>query len=422
MSAGTADGGDMRMPSYARALRSREFFGLYLARVLSDWGDQLARVAIAALVLHRSGSAFFAAAVFAVSFLPKVFGQALLGPYADRLPRRTLMVGCDVLRAAALTLLVVAVIRGMSTAGLLVLLFFVELAGAPFFAASRALLTELFHERALYLRASSLMQMSFQFNQVAGVALGGVVVAALGADRALWVDAATFAVSGVLIAAFVRPRPAASDGGVPGVRDLVDDVRIGIAYLRTDVSLRALMLLAWLMLLVFIAPEAVALPYAASHGASTAAGGLLLAASPFGAFVSVLVISRWQPVVQVRRLVLLAMCVPVPLLVLAIAPPWPVAVVLFFLAGAFQGFMVPLMATFSLLSPDHLRGRLSALAGSGFALVSAVAFVVVGALSDATSPAFAVVLAAAATLLVLVVVRLRWPQQQLCAAAERAYA
>ena len=421
MSAGQPDGGVSGVPSYARALRSREFFGLYVARVLSDWGDQLARVAISALVLHRSGSALFAAAVFAVSFLPKVFGQALLGPYADRLPRRTLMVGCDVLRALALVLLVLAVLHGMSTAGLLVLLFAVELAGAPFFAASRALLTELFSERTLYLRASSLMQMSFQFNQVAGVALGGVVVAAVGADRALWVDAVTFAVSGLLIAALVRPRPAASDGGVPGVRELVDDVRIGIAFLRTDLTTRSLMLLAWLMLLAFIAPEAVALPYAAAHGASTAAGGFLLAASPFGAFVSVLVISRWQPVVQVRRLLVLALCVPVPLLALAISPPWPVVVVLFFLAGAFQGFMVPLMATFSLLSPDHLRGRLSALAGSGFALVSAIAFLAVGALSDATNPALAVVLSAVATLLALLVVRSRWPQQQLCAAAERAY-
>ncbi len=208
---------------------------------------------------------------------------------------------------------------------------------------------------------------------------------------------------------------------MPGVRALLDDVRVGVAFLRTDLTTRSLMLLAWLMLLAFIAPEAVALPYAAAHGASTAAGGLLLAASPFGAFVSVLVISRWQPVVQVRRLLLLATCVPLPLLALVVVPPWPVVVVLFFVAGAFQGFMVPLMATFSLLTPDHLRGRLSGLAGSGFALVSAVAFVAVGALSDATSPAAAVVLSAVVTLIVLALVRTRWPQRQLCAAAERAY-
>ncbi|GAB3591622.1 MFS transporter [Angustibacter peucedani] len=408
-------------PTYRRALGRPEFAALYVARVLSDWGDQLARVAISALVLHRSGSALFAATVFAVSFLPKVFGQALLGPIADRAPRRTLMAACDALRALALVVLVLAVGAGLPLVALLAILFFVELAGAPFFAASRALLTELFSERPLYLRASSLMQMSYQFNQVAGVALGGIVVSALGADRALWVDAVTFAVSGVLVVAFVRHRPAAHSGGAPGIGGLLRDVQVGLAFLRRDLPTRSLMLLAWLMLLAIIAPEAVALPYAAEHGASTAAGGVLLAASPFGAFLSVMVVSRWSPAVQVRRLVVLATCVPIPLLGLVADPPWQVAAALFLLAGAFQGFMVPLMATFSLLAPDELRGRLSGVAGSGFALLSAVAFLVVGALADSTSPGVAVVLSAVVTLVALVPVWSRWPHRQIADAAERAY-
>ena len=91
--------------TYRRALRRPEFLGLYIARVLSDWGDQLARVSIAALVLRQSHSALFAASAFAVSLLPQVFGQALLGPLADWFPRRTLMVGCDVLRFVGLVLL-----------------------------------------------------------------------------------------------------------------------------------------------------------------------------------------------------------------------------------------------------------------------------------------------------------------------------
>lgn len=409
-------------PTYRRALSRPEFAALYVARVLSDWGDQLARVAISALVLGRSGSALFAATVFAVSFLPKVFGQALLGPVADRVPRRTLMVVCDSLRTVTLVALVLAVDAELALAVLLVLLFLVELAGAPFFAASRALLTEVFPERPLYLRAFSLMQMSFQFNQVAGVALGGIVVSALGADRALWVDAATFAVSGVLIVLFVRRRPAAAIAGVAsGLGGLLSDVREGLAFLRRDLPTRSLVLLAWLALLAVIAPEAVALPYAAEHGASIAAGGVLLAAGPLGAFLGVLLVSRWEPMVQVRRLLLLATCVPLPLLGLAVDPPWQVAAVLFVVAGGFQGFMVPLMATYSLLSPDSLRGRLSAVAGSGFALVSALAFVVVGAFADWTSPSTAVVLSAVLTLVALVAVRLRWPRREIADAAERAY-
>jgi MFS family permease len=410
------------VPSYRRVLRNGEFRALYGARVLSDWGDAMARVAISALVLHRSGSATFAAAVFAVSFLPQVFGQALLAPYADRVSRRTLLVVCDLLRAAFVALLVLAVVVDVPLLVLLVLLFVVELVGAPFFAAGYALLTELFDDRSLFLRASSLTSLTSQLNQVLGVALGGLVVGVLGPQRALWIDAATFVVSAVILARSVRPRAAAAALGLPGLRDLGRDVRDGLAHLRHDQSLRALLVLAWVMTLVLVAPEAVALPYAAAHGADTTAGGVLLAAVPFGAVIGVAIVGRWRPVVQVRRMLPLASCAPLPLLVLVVDPDWPVAAVLFVLSGLCQGFMVPLMATYALLAPDAMRGRLNGLAGSGFALVTAVAFLLVGALADLTTESTAVVIASVATSVFLGLTWAVWPRQQLVDSAARTYA
>ncbi|GAA4356799.1 MFS transporter [Angustibacter luteus] len=418
----TGRGSERRVgATYRRALRRPDFVALYLARVLSDWGDQLARVALAALVLHQSNSALFAAAAFAVSYLPAVFGQALLGPLSDRIPRRTVMVACDVLRSLGLVLLVLAVTQGAPIWLLLVMLFLVELSGAPFFAASRALLAEMFEERPLFLRANSLMQMTFQFNQVAGVAIGGIVVATLGTQQALWLDAATFVASGLLIFAFVTANAAARPATVHGLGGWVADVREGVRYLYRDVPTRSLFLVAIVTLLAFTAPEAVSLPYAREHGGSTAAGGILLAAGPLGAVAGVLLVSRWTPVVQVSRILPMALLLPLPLLGVVLDPPWAVAGVLFVLAGVCQGFMVPLMATFTLLSPDELRGRLSAVAGSGFALVTATSFLAVGALADATNPALAVVVSAVLTLLLLVPVWRSWPRRELAEAAERAY-
>jgi MFS family permease len=409
------------VPSYRRVLSNGEFRALYGARVLSDWGDAMARVAISALVLHRSGSALFAAAVFAVSFLPQVFGQALLAPYADRVSRRTLLVVCDGLRAAFVAVLVLAVAVEVPLALLLALLFVVELVGAPFFAAGYALLTELFVDRALFLRASSLTSLTSQLNQVLGVALGGLVVGVLGAERALWIDAGTFVVSGIMLALSVRPRAAAAALGLPGLGDLARDVRDGLAHLRHDPSLRALLVLAWVMTLVLVAPEAVALPYAAAHGADAKAGGVLLAAVPFGAVLGVAVVGRWHPVTQVRRMLPLASCAPLPLLGIVTDPSWPVAAGLFVLSGLCQGFMVPLMATYALLAPDEMRGRLNGLAGSGFALVTAVAFLVVGALADLTTEATAVVVAAVVTGVFLAATWAVWPRRRLVDSAVATY-
>ena len=76
-----------------------EFRGIILAQVASEAGDQIARVAIALLVLSQTGSALLSAATFAVSFIPTFLGAALLGPLADRLSRRNLMLGADLGRA-----------------------------------------------------------------------------------------------------------------------------------------------------------------------------------------------------------------------------------------------------------------------------------------------------------------------------------
>src|SRR6478735_8047998 len=87
---------------YTELLRNREFAALVGAQVLSGIGDQVARVAIALAVLERSQSAFYAACAFAVSYLPAVFGGTILGPLADRIPRRRLLLLCDLARAAVI--------------------------------------------------------------------------------------------------------------------------------------------------------------------------------------------------------------------------------------------------------------------------------------------------------------------------------
>lgn len=415
-----AVGGSSR-PSYGQALRHPEFGALFAARILSDWGDHLARVAIATLVLNRSGSALMAAASFAISFAPAVFGQALLASYADRLPRRTLLVACDLLRALVVVVLLLTLTSRLSVGIVLALLFVLELVGTPFYAATAALLTDMFDDRRTYLTASGLLSATGQLNQVAGLALGGLVVGLFGAREALWADAVSFVVSAMLLGAFVRRRGAAHDLGLPGLGDLLRDTREALAYLRRDVPLRWLIALAWVMILTLVAPEAVALPYARAHGNSTVVGGLLLAAVPLGAASGVFLVNRWQPAQQVRRLLPLAALAPLPLLLVAFDPPWQVAALLFVLTGACQGYMVPLMSTFSLLAPDPMRGRLNGLAGSGFALASIIGLLLVGGVADATSPAVSVALAAATTLLFLALTWRRWPRSEIEQAAAHAY-
>ena len=74
----------------------REFRALWGAAVLSLVGDQIAIVALTWLVFERTDSPLLSAATYAISFLPWIIGGPLLSGLADRLPRRDVMVACDV--------------------------------------------------------------------------------------------------------------------------------------------------------------------------------------------------------------------------------------------------------------------------------------------------------------------------------------
>ena len=113
-----------------------EFRALWLAQVLSVTGDQLARVALTLLVFDRTHSALLAAVTFAASVVPTFVGGIILSGLADRLPRRAVMIACDLIRVA---LVAVMALAGVPIAVLVVLLFLVTLVGAPFLSARAAL-------------------------------------------------------------------------------------------------------------------------------------------------------------------------------------------------------------------------------------------------------------------------------------------
>src|SRR5829696_1856127 len=125
-----------RPATYGEVFAVAEFRALFAAQVLSVVGDQFARVALAVLVFDRTGSAGLAALTYALTFLPDLIGGPLLSGLADRMPRRRLMVICDLGRAVLLALMAVP---GAPLWVLCVLLVAVQLLNSPFSAARAAM-------------------------------------------------------------------------------------------------------------------------------------------------------------------------------------------------------------------------------------------------------------------------------------------
>src|SRR5260370_19169738 len=115
----------------------REFRALWCSEVLSVTGDRLALVALTLLVFERTKSPLLTALVYAAGYLPWVIGGLFLADVADRRPRRSVMVTCDLVRAV----LVAAMVVPHMPIGALVALLFVTTMFAPPFESARAAIT-----------------------------------------------------------------------------------------------------------------------------------------------------------------------------------------------------------------------------------------------------------------------------------------
>ncbi|HEY8305565.1 MAG TPA: MFS transporter [Lapillicoccus sp.] len=405
------------MPPLSQVFAVRGYLSLFIAASLSTWGDYIARLTVAAVVYDRTQSPLATATTLAVSLVPSIFGRSVLGPIADRVPYKYVLIASHVSRAAMVLVLIWAVSVEAPVPVLLVALFVLETLGGPASAAQLVLMTDLFADRRVFLRAMGLSALAEQANQALGFALGGIIVLALGPVRGLALDFATFVISAAVVALVVSARPVPGEPR-PGLSGFLADLGTAAGVVTRHRVLRRLLGLSLVATLGISAPEAVALPYAGSPGF----GGLLMACPIAGAAVGVVVVSRWEPHVSNGRIIAMALAMPVPLLFTAFRPPIVVTAMLWFVAGTLQAFMLPLQSTFSLVTPDNRRGAVFGLGGALSVTAAGCSYLVAGWFSELTNPASAVTMCAVICLGATVLLAARWPSGELDTAVSRAYA
>ncbi len=352
--------------TFRGTLAVREFRAIWLAELQSVFGDQLARIALSVLVFERTNSASLPALTYALTYLPDLISGPLLGGMADRYPRRAVMVTADVLRAVLVALMA---IPGTPLPALAALVVLVQLLNAPFTAAQAAVLPNVLTDDR-YEIGQSIRQVSGQAGQLIGFAGGGVVIGLLGAHQALAVNAASFAISALVIRIGVRQRPAAGASGQSG--QTLARLKAGVRTIWRDPRLRSLVMLAWLAGFVIV-PEGLAVPYAAEIGGGPVTAGLLLAAHPAGIVLGASIWSRFVPQdVRLRLVGVLALFAIVPLLGYAFRPGLIVTMALLIVSGACAAYQITAAATFMRLVPDSERGQAFGLAGAGLIAVQGI--------------------------------------------------
>jgi MFS family permease len=357
-----------------------QFRALWLAQILSVAGDRLALVALTVLVFSRTHSPLMTAATYAVSYLPWLVGGLLLAGLADRYPRRRVMIVCDLVRCG---LTAVMVISGMPLPALVLLLFGVTMLAPPFESARAAILPGILAGDR-YVVGTAIARLTNQVGFVAGFACGGVTVALAGPRVALAVDAATFAVSALLIRFGVRTSaaPAARLRGHAQARAGARTSSV-IRLMFGTKQLRVLTLLAWLAAF-YVVPEGLAVPYARALGGGAVTAGLLLAAMPTGMGIGVIAFSRLvSPARRLRVMTPMAACSCLPLVACALKPGLTITMVIFAAAGALSAYQLAANAAFVRALPDRFRGQAFGIVMTGFSLGQSASLVAAGALAQA---------------------------------------
>ncbi len=197
--------------------RNRNFFLLAIAYVVSVVGDRIHYLVMLALmcyvILHdKTESAQHSAQLNIAMFIPFLLLAPIGGAISDRLPRRWVMIGCDLTRfviviIARTVLLVAAYHSSLPVWELLVLLFGSEVIlssfGEIFSPARAAIIPNLVHPREL-LQANSLLSVAGTISTLAGFVLGGALITLgdywhFGLQVAMYADAATYLLSATAV-------------------------------------------------------------------------------------------------------------------------------------------------------------------------------------------------------------------------------
>lgn len=258
-------------------MRDRSFRALFAAHVVSNLGDWLAFLALFSMAALEWRTGVLGVSFLAISFaLPMLLVAPVAGVFVDRWDLRRVLVLADLLRAGLVLLMTVA----PGVPALCGLLFLQQSISSFFNPAQGAALPRLVPRQHL-LAANALNVQGAHLTRVLGPGLAGLLVAALGARGCFYADAASFALSAVLLATL----PSLPSAHRPGrrARDVWGDLREAVHFLWGARRLRRAVAMVSLTMMSLGAFMALVAVYARDQlGAGSRSMGILVSSIGLG--------------------------------------------------------------------------------------------------------------------------------------------
>jgi MFS family permease len=365
------------------ALRSNiAFRRLWLSRAVSMLGDSLSLVALLIHLVEATGQAFAVAALLLVGdFAPALLGP-LTGAISDRFDLRKVMIGCELVQAAAVLVILLAI---PPLPVLLALVALRAVAGQVFLPASRAAVPGLVPNRQLE-AANSALGFGSNGMETLGPLIAAALLPLIGIRGVLLLDVATFLISALLLT-FLPRLSRVRGNGAPSA--LLADARVGLRYMLTTPLIRAVAI-GVTAVVAFNGIDDVALIFLAQDSlrADSSAVALLYAAVGVGLLIGYPLLAR-RPRRASLLVLLLAGSAISSLGNLLTGFAWAVsaAVALQLLRGIGLSAMDFGVNTFLQRTvPEHMLGRVFGNLYGGIGVAAAVSYLLGALLLEFTDP------------------------------------
>jgi len=362
-----------------KSLTVRYFALLWAGQQLSALGDSIYRVALAWWVLEKTGSATAMSTIFIFASAPMLVFLLVGGVAVDRYPRAPVLLLSDVLRGLLIGIVaVLAFAHRLEVWHIYLVSLLFGIAGAFFGPAYRAIVPEIV-PRELLPSANGLMTLSLELADIAGPALGALVVSKSGSPTAFTLDCLSFVISVLCLAPLVR---LALSRHTPKERkSVLHDFREGVEVVRKSSWLWITIVIASLGNITLSAPLAIALPFLVKghlHG-GVGSLGLIYSTISAGSIVGTILGTIWlerTSGLRARGLFAYGLWIAGGLLIVVFGLPvtiYAVAAAAFLIGAAFIVPNLIFMTTLQELIPGKVLGRVMSIV-----TVGSVALVPVG--------------------------------------------
>ncbi|GIH70700.1 MFS transporter [Sphaerimonospora thailandensis] len=217
----------------AKAYPAHRYWLLLAAYLTSSVGNWMYRLTLPLLVLHLTDSALATGGLYALEYLPYLLLAMFGGVIADRFDRRRVLIAGDLAAGVIACALALFVMAGAQPIWLIFVLTFLLACVDPLYQpAFQSILPALVPPERLA-TANARAHMGDWTLSAVGPMIGATVVTALGYQAAIFLDAATFLVSALLILLIGRMPAVKAAGRAAAVvgRSVFADIREGLRYL-----------------------------------------------------------------------------------------------------------------------------------------------------------------------------------------------